>query len=126
MTAWEENLPARFGSLNLEKIEIKGADGYTMICGEPISVNLHLHLGSMRAEEIEVQLVIGLVHGNRFISRPTVIPLEAKPADHGSDGMDYSITYTPAVNGHYCYGIRVVPVHTGLSSPLETGLVLWA
>ncbi|MBO4368931.1 MAG: alpha-glucan family phosphorylase [Desulfovibrio sp.] len=126
LTAWEENLPARFGSLNLEKIEIKGADGYTMICGEPISVNLHLHLGSMRAEEIEVQLVIGLVHGNRFISRPTVIPLEAKPADHGSDGMDYSITYTPAVNGHYCYGIRVVPVHTGLSSPLETGLVLWA
>ncbi|MCR4666564.1 MAG: alpha-glucan family phosphorylase [Desulfovibrio sp.] len=127
VTAWEQNLPARFTSINLEKIEISGADGYTMICGEPISVNLHLHLGNMRADEVEVQLVIGLVHGNgNFIRKPTVIPLKARPADHGSDGMDYSITYTPAVNGHYSYGIRVVPVHPALSTPLETGLVLWA
>ena len=126
VTEWEQSLPGRFRTLNLEKIEIRGADGYTMLCGEPIEVYLHLHLGEMRAEEIEAQLVIGLVHGNgNFLKAPTVLPLKAQPADHGADGMDYSISYTPATNGHYSYGIRVVPVHRGLFSPLDTGLVLW-
>ncbi|MBQ7456120.1 MAG: alpha-glucan family phosphorylase [Desulfovibrio sp.] len=127
LTNWEQSLPSRFASLSVEHIEIRGADGYTMLCGEPITVNLHLHLGEMQADEVEVQLVIGLVHGNgNFRSTPTVLPLNAQPADHGGDGMDYSITYTPTANGHYSYGIRVVPVHPGLASPLETGLMLWA
>ncbi|MBQ7607860.1 MAG: alpha-glucan family phosphorylase [Desulfovibrionaceae bacterium] len=125
LTQWEQDLPSRFASVNVEHIEIRGADGFTMLCGEPITVNLHLHLGEMKAEEIEVQLVIGLVHGTgNFLSTPTVLPLNAQPTEN--EGMDYSITYTPTKNGHYSYGIRVVPVHPGLSSPLETGLMLWA
>ena len=126
VTRWEADLPSRFRTVNMEQIEIKGADGNTMLCGEPITINLHLHLGDMRPEEVQVQLVIGLVHGTgNFIDKPTVLPLEAKPAKFGADGMYYSITYTPTKNGHYSYGIRIVPIHPALSSPLETGLMLW-
>lgn len=125
VTKWEENLAVRFNSISMEKIEIKGADGNTMLCGEPISISLHVRLGDMRPEEVQAQLVIGLVSGNNFIERPSVLPLEARP-NQGNDSMNYSITYTPSSNGHYYYGIRIVPIHPGLSSPLETGIMLWA
>ncbi|MBQ9537557.1 MAG: alpha-glucan family phosphorylase [Desulfovibrionaceae bacterium] len=127
VTKWEESLPSRFRTVSMDKIEIKGADGNTMLCGEPISINLHLHLGEMRSDEIQAQLVIGLVHGNgNFITPPTVLPLEGHIAHNDADGMDFHITYTPTANGHYSYGIRIVPVHPGLSSYLETGLMIWA
>ena len=56
----------RFGTVKVEEIIISGADGNTMTCGEPVSVRLHMHLGSMKPEEILVQLVIGqaLPNGN--------------------------------------------------------------
>ena len=126
LAAWQQDLPARFGTVKMEEIIISGADGNTMTCGEPVSVRLHMHLGQMRPEEILVQLVIGRAYANgNFRNKPEVLRLEPRAADHGEDGMNYSATYIPTHNGHYRYGIRAMPVHKGQASPLETGLVLW-
>ena len=76
----------------------------------------------MKPEEILVQLVIGRAYANgNFRNKPEVLRLEPRAADHGEDGMNYSATYIPTHNGHYRYGIRVMPVHKGQASPLETG-----
>ena len=116
----------RFGTVKMEEIIISGADGNTMTCGEPVNIRLHMHLGQMRPEEILVQLVIGRAYASgNFRDSPEVLRLEPRPADHGDNGMNYSATYIPTRNGHYRYGIRATPVHKGLDSPLETGLVLW-
>ena len=126
LAVWQQDLPARFGTVKMEEIIISGADGNTMTCGEPVSVRLHMHLGQMKPEEILVQLVIGRAYANgNFRNKPEVLRLEPRAADHGEDGMNYSATYIPTHNGHYRYGIRVMPVHKGQASPLETGLVLW-
>jgi len=127
VAAWQAEVPARFGTLKLEEIIISGAKGNTMTCGEPIHVRLHLHLGEMKVEEIQVQLVIGRCHHNgNFRSKPEVLRLEPRPADHGDGGMNYSASYTPSHNGQYRYGIRVIPVCKGQSTILDSGLVLWA
>jgi len=127
VAAWQAEVPARFGTLKLEEIIISGAKGNTMTCGEPIHVRLHLHLGEMKVEEIQVQLVIGrCYHNGNFRSKPEVLRLEPRPADHGDGGMNYSASYTPSHNGQYRYGIRVIPVCKGQSTILDSGLVLWA
>ncbi len=126
VAAWMQDLPARFGSLKMEDITITGADGTTMTCGEPVHFRLHMHLGQMQANEVQVQLVIGLAYANgNFRNAPQVINLEAQSADHGDDGMDYVTTFTPTRNGRYRYGLRVLPMHKGLSTPLDTGLMYW-
>ena len=113
----------RFGTVKMEEIILSGADGNTMLCGEPVNVRLRLNPGEMKPEEILAQLVIGrtFASGN-FRDKPDVLRLE--PRVNG-DGITYSATYIPRRNGAYRYGIRIMPVHKGLSSPLETGLVLW-
>ncbi|SDF18228.1 alpha-glucan family phosphorylase [Desulfovibrio legallii] len=127
LAAWKADLATRFGTVKVEEIIVSGVENNTMFCGEPVSVRLHMHLGSMKPEEILVQLVIGqaLSNGN-FTSKPEVLRLEQRHADHGDDGMNYAASYIPAHSGHYRYGIRILPVHPALASPLETGLILWA
>ena len=127
LAAWKADLATRFGTVKVEEIIVSGLENNTMLCGEPVSVRLHMHLGSMKPEEILVQLVIGqaLPNGN-FVSKPEVLRLEQRHADHGEDGMNYAASYIPAHSGHYRYGIRILPVHPALANPLETGLILWA
>ena len=130
LAAWEKDLPARFGTVKVEELFISGVENNTMICGEPVSVRLHMHLGEMQPEEILVQLVIGraLVNGS-FIDKPEILRLEPRAADHNGEsgnGMNYAATYIPTHSGQYRYGVRVLPYHKNLATPLETGLVLWA
>lgn len=126
MAQWQKGLAARFGTVKLEEISLHGADGNTMACGEPVTISLHLHLGQMKPEEVLAQLVIGRTYANgNFREKPDVLRLEPRPNQDGSDAMTYWATYVPRRNGSYSYGIRVVPIHKGLCSPLETGLVLW-
>lgn len=123
LAAWREDLAVRFGTVKLEEIILSGADGNTMLCGEPVNVRLRLTPGEMKPEEILVQLVIGRTFSSgNFRDKPDVLRLE--PRSNGN-GIVYSATYIPRRNGAYRYGIRVMPVHKGLSSPLATGLVLW-
>ncbi|MDE5832910.1 MAG: alpha-glucan family phosphorylase [Desulfovibrio sp.] len=126
LAEWEKDLPVRFGTIKMEEIILTGADGATMLCGEPLSVKLHMRLGQMKPDEVIVQLVIGRTYANgNFRDAPDILRLEPRSSDEGGDAMTYFATYIPRRNGPYRYGIRVMPFHKGLSSPLETGLVLW-
>ena len=106
---------------------ISGVENNTMICGEPVSVRLHIDIGEMQPEEILAQLVIGraLIDGN-FIDKPEILRLESRASDNGNGGKTYAATYIPTHSGQYRYGVRIMPFHKDLASPLETGLVLWA
>ncbi|MBD5553166.1 MAG: alpha-glucan family phosphorylase [Desulfovibrio sp.] len=126
LASWEQNLASRFGTIKMEEIVLSGGDGNTMFCGEPLNVKLHMHLGEMKEDEVLVQLVIGRTYANgNFRGTPDRLRLESKASEKDGDGRIYSATYIPRYNGPYRYGIRVMPVHKGLSNPLETGLVLW-
>lgn len=124
LASWESGLAVRFGTIKLEQIELLGADGNDMFCGEPLNVRLRMSLGDMKPGEILAQLVIGRTYANgNFREQPDVVRLE--PRTNGDGTVVYSGAYIPRRNGQYRYGVRVMPMHEGLSSPLETGLVLW-
>lgn len=127
LAAWLKDLPARFGTVKVEELVIGGIEDNTMICGEPVSVQLHMHLGEMRVQEILVQLVIGQALGNgNFRDKPEILRLEPRKEESGPDGVRYTATYIPSYSGHYRYGVRIMPVHPAQASPLETELILWA
>ena len=124
---WQNSLPSRFCTLKVDELAISGIEGNTMTCGEPVSVQLRMHLGDMQADEILVQLVIGraLPNGN-FREKPEILRLEPRGGDKSQNDMRYVATYIPTFSGHYRYGVRIMPVHPAQASPLETDLILWA
>ena len=59
-----------------------------------------------------------------FTDTPDLVVMQ--PENEGVDGtMTFVCTYTPSRSGIHVYGVRVMPCTEGLSSPLETRLVLW-
>lgn len=126
LAEWEKNLASRFNTLKLEEIILTGADGTTMICGEPLTVRLKVNLGEMKPSEILVQLVIGRTYANgNFREKPELLRLEPRNGKNGGEQMTYFATYIPRRNGSYRYGIRVMPTHRGLGTAFDTGLILW-
>jgi alpha-glucan phosphorylases len=127
LAAWQSDLPARFGTVKVDELTISGVENNTMICGEPVSVQLRMHLGEMKPQEILVQLVIGqaLINGS-FRDKPEILRLEPRSGENGQDGMRYTASYIPSFSGHYRYGVRIMPVHPAQASPLETDNILWA
>ena len=111
----------------MDELTISGIEDNTMICGEPVSVQLRMHLGEMQAEEILVQLVIGRALPNgSFRDKPEILRLEPRGGVKEQNDMRYVASYIPSFSGHYRYGVRIMPVHPAQASPLETDLILWA
>ncbi len=127
LASWQKDLPTRFASLKIEELSVGGMEENTMVCGEPVNVQLRLSLGDMRSDEVLVQLVMGLAHLNGdFDGKPDVLRLEPRSTVSKSGKILYSASYIPSKSGHYRYGVRVMPVHPAQSTPLETDLVIWA
>lgn len=124
LSQWKQDVNARFGSVQMDTIRIEGIKEDSLLDGQSLHVAVTVHPGSMKLDELLVQLVAGPGDGSTFTETPDVV--EMQPESEGVDGtMTFVCTYTPSHSGIHVYGVRVMPCTEGLSSPLETRLVLW-
>lgn len=124
LTHWKQDVNVRFGSVQMDTIRIEGIKEDSLLDGQSLHVAVTVHPGSMKLDELLVQLVAGPGDGSTFTETPDVV--EMQPENEGVDGtMTFVCTYTPSRSGTHVYGVRVMPCTEGLSSPLETRLVLW-
>lgn len=124
LSQWKQDVNARFGSVQMDTIRIEGIKEDSLLDGQSLHVAVTVHPGSMKLDELLVQLVAGPGDGSTFTETPDVV--EMQPENEGVDGtMTFVCTYTPSRSGIHVYGVRVMPCTEGLSSPLETRLVLW-
>ena len=124
LSQWKQDVNARFGSVQMDTIRIEGIKEDSLLDGQSLHVAVTVLPGSMKLDELLVQLVAGPGDGSTFTETPDVV--EMQPENEGVDGtMTFVCTYTPSRSGIHVYGVRVMPCTEGLSSPLETRLVLW-
>ena len=124
LSQWKQDVNVRFGSVQMDTIRIEGIKEDSLLDGQSLHVAVTVHPGSMKLDELLVQLVAGPGDGSTFTETPDVV--EMQPENEGVDGtMTFVCTYTPSRSGAHVYGVRVMPCTEGLSSPLETRLVLW-
>ena len=124
LSQWKQDVNVRFGSVQMDTIRIEGIKEDSLLDGQSLHVAVTVHPGSMKLDELLVQLVAGPGDGSTFTETPDVV--EMQPESEGVDGtMTFVCTSTPSRSGIHVYGVRVMPCTEGLSSPLETRLVLW-
>ena len=82
-------------------------------------------LGSLTADDVEVQLLHGPVGQNDELVHPTVTTMT--PAGDGASGtLRYRGTFSCGRAGRYGFTVRVVPHHPAVVTPVEPGRVAWA
>jgi starch phosphorylase len=122
LAAWRKRLRGHWNQVRIESVE--APTGETIQVGAEFAVSVHVNLGDLRPDDVEVQLCHGVLDAMGEIADPRATPLAADPSRNGS-----TLLYTGSVpcraSGQYGFTVRVLPKHPDLSHSFEPGLVTW-
>jgi len=127
LATWRARLAACWGGVRV--LRVGGEDGAAEI-GDRRELAVTVRLGALRPDDVQVELLHGLVRGDGQIVEPGITPLtldgEAPPVDPADGVYRYRGSFDLVAAGEYGLTLRVVPHHDDLMSWADTGLVVWA
>jgi starch phosphorylase len=94
--------------------------------GEEVLVSAKVTLNSLSPEEVEVQVLTGLVDSEGNLKDPIVIPMRLSERDNSGSYLFQTVVQPSARSGLHGYAIRLLPKHADSVSPFLPGLVKWA
>lgn len=119
---WRRRILQSWGQVRVQGID--APTGEMLRVGNEFPVKVHVQLGTLSPDEVEVQLCHGLLDSMGEIANPQAMALRPETANGSSD-----VVYSGAVNcsssGQYGFSIRVLPKHRNLPNLFEPGLVTW-
>ena len=126
LSAWKQNIRALWSGVKVRDYNLEySADGQPeFLVGETVTVKAHVHLGSVKPENVRVQAYFGpVVHG--LITAATVQDLKDL-TDDGGGLYTYSGKIPASDSGAFGINIRVIPHHSDLVQDHELCLITWA
>ena len=125
LAAWKRKINARFSTVQVEKVSIRGLKGDILSSETPLDVELCVNPGKLMERELRAELVIGHRNADGFAGQPKVVPFDTAEREPDTGRLCFRLSHQVAQSGSYGYAVRVVPVHPLLATTQETGLVLW-
>ena len=123
LAQWKSEMRDRWPEVRILRVD---ADAPSEVpVGSLVEVKASVHLGTIRPEDVEVELYQGNVDANLEIQDGTSVPMVC--IERNGDGTcDYSGSIPCASSGLRGYSLRVLPKNEALSNPYEPRLILWA
>jgi starch phosphorylase len=120
LTVWSQKVRQSWDRV---RISADGQREGQLAVGQPVRVMARVQLGTLRPEDVRVELVVARDEDGALRDR-RVVPI--KCAGKAPDGSyTYAAVVEPDASGSMVYGLRVVPTHPGLAHPLALGLARW-
>jgi starch phosphorylase len=121
LAAWKKRVRATWPQVRVEHVESSGV-GDAPEVGATLSVRAFVSLGELTTDEVEVQLVHGVIDSHDELVRTTVEPLTVGESyEAGRHRFDGSVQL--GQSGAFGYTVRVVPRNSLLASSAELGVV---
>lgn len=122
LAAFRDRVSSLWHQVHIDDVDV---DDSVADLGGSRPVTARVALGSLRPDEVEVQLVAGRVGQSGELESPVTVPMsETGPAE---DGHRRYVADTPlVVAGRMGVTARVVPADGLLTTPVELGHVAWA
>jgi glycogen phosphorylase len=117
LAAWKRKIVDAWPTVSIGAVTSE--DGVTSL-GESRTVTAEVHLGTLTASDVEVQLVSGPVGAGDELTQPTIDAMQP-----GGDGR-WVATFPCERPGRYGFTVRVVPSHPLLATPVELGRIVFA
>jgi starch phosphorylase len=122
LASWKHRVTAAWKDVRIDNVE---SDASVVDLGVERTVDAHVALGSLSADDVAVQLIHGAVGPNDELVHTSIVHMQPEtPAD--SDGLRYRGSFPCERAGRYGFTVRVVPHHPDLRDPAEMGCVTWA
>src|SRR5690606_9080364 len=122
LAAWKAHLRQTWPAVRVDHVESSGVDEVAQI-GDVLAVRAYVSLGSLRPEDVAVQVVYGKVSEADEMSAYRYEEL-AWSETYEAGRHAFAGEVRLAQSGPFGYTVRVVPKHPHLTSVAETGLVV--
>ena len=121
----QENQRVRKGFADLRIVSVHVGDLASLHVGDPVAVRAEVHLGSLKPDDVSVELVLGHSSGEVELNGRVAVPL-AYVQSSGSENHVFEGVRTMDRSGSFSYGIRVRARADREYGGSLRDLVLWA
>ena len=121
LSGWKHDVRAAWPGVRVEHVDSEGV-GDQAVVGATLAVRAWVALGSLSADDVEVQVVHGRIGSDDVLTATSATPmLVGESYDGNRHRFDAAVPL--AVSGPFGYTVRVVPRNESLASVAELGLV---
>ena len=121
LSSWKQEVRAAWPGVRVEHIDSEGVGDQAEV-GATLAVRAWVALGSLSADDVEVQVVHGRIGSDDVLTDTTVMPMSVGESYDGNRHR-FDATVPLATSGPFGYTVRVVPRNDALASVAELGLV---
>ncbi len=122
LAAWMARLRRQWSDVRIESVD-RGPDSDLQVGGE-IRVQARVHLGSLTAEDVAVELYLGRLDAAGEIADAASVVMKVAGQDGNSTTFEAVSPCTQS--GLHGFTIRVRPNHPDMAEPFLSGLIAWA
>lgn len=122
--AWRARLNEAWGSVRVEKVETSDT---TLTVGADLEVTAQVQLGSLKPEDVLVQLYYGkLTPRGEIDTDGTSMNMSLVGANGGEGSYTFKADLEYATSGDRGMSVRILPHHESLPTPFQPGIIRWA
>ncbi|MEK7406828.1 MAG: alpha-glucan family phosphorylase [Acidobacteriota bacterium] len=124
LAEWLERVRQAWPQVRVEAVEEGLPDSLPV--GQRLRARARIHLGSLRPEDVNVELYVGRLDADGDLAEGVATRME--PSGQGQMGSCWFEANTApcSSSGRRGYTVRVLPAHPDLSAPFVPGLITWA
>ena len=123
LTSWKDRVREAWPGVSVHDVRLESRDEVAV--GEPVKVSATVQLGTLKPEDVAVELYHGPTGGGHDIERGSIVRMRL--VERASDGKWlYAGEIPTGQSGAHAFAARVIPYNETMTHPYETSLIRWA
>lgn len=123
LAAWRQRVREAWPAVRIAAVSVDGPE--VLAVGDTLKVSAHVQLGTLRPDEVLVQLLHGPVTAEGEIGASDVVTMTLEEYTGHGEAV-FSAGLVCALSGLHGFLVRVLPRHPDLPDPFDLRLVVWA
>jgi starch phosphorylase len=124
LAAWKAYVRQNWAQVRIELVDSGPAQALRV--GDEFDVRVRVYLGSLKPEDVAVQLFLGRVNAAADLVDAEAVPMKSVGVDPEWVYLYEASAVACCKSGLHGYTVRVLPRHPDLVKPFLPGLIVWA
>lgn len=123
VATWRHKVQEKWDEVHIEGVEAEIPEEPHV--GQNLPVNAEIKLGSIKPEEVSVELYYGPLDPRGAITTGASVPLQCNGCNGAPGVYKFTGVLPCEYSGQYGYALRIVPYHPEMAARYNVGLVRW-
>jgi len=124
LAQWHQRVREHWPKVRVDVVDREALDA--MPVGHSFNVQALVHLGTLKPDDVVVELYLGRINAANEIVDARALPMTTQRAPSAGTYLYETNTVTCKQSGLHGFTVRVLPNHPDQTSPYLAGLVSWA